>query len=129
VVIPAALLATFTVFFAAGIALDVISLAGLALATGLLVDNSIVVLEAIDSAGDVVRGTRQIVVAVVASSITLMIVFAPLLYLRGLARAIFGEQAIAVVVSIGASLVLSLTLTPVLAPAAGGRRASRRDAG
>src|SRR5580765_3051439 len=86
VVIPAALLATFTVFFAAGIPLDVISLAGLALATGLLVDNSIVVLEAIDSAGDVVRGTRQIVVAVVASSLTLMVVFAPLLYLRGLAR-------------------------------------------
>lgn len=115
VVIPAALLATFTVFFAAGVPLDVISLAGLALATGLLVDNSIVVLEAIDSAGDVVRGTRQIVVAVVASSITLMIVFAPLLYLRGLARAIFGEQAIAVVASVGASLLLSLTLTPVLA--------------
>jgi HAE1 family hydrophobic/amphiphilic exporter-1 len=115
VVIPAALLATFTVFFAAGIPLDVISLAGLALATGLLVDNSIVVLESIETAGDVAAGTRQIVVAVVASSVTLMIVFAPLLYLRGLARAIFGEQAIAVVASVGASLVLSLTLTPVLA--------------
>jgi HAE1 family hydrophobic/amphiphilic exporter-1 len=115
VVIPAALLATFTVFFAAGVPLDVISLAGLALATGLLVDNSIVVLEAIDAAGDVVAGTRQIIVAVVASSITLMIVFTPLLYLRGLARAIFGEQAIAVVASVAASLLLSLTLTPVLA--------------
>lgn len=115
VVIPAALLATFTVFFTAGVPLDVISLAGLALATGLLVDNSIVVLEAIDSAGDVVAGTRQIIVAVVASSITLMIVFTPLLYLRGLARAIFGEQAIAVVASVAASLLLSLTLTPVLA--------------
>jgi multidrug efflux pump subunit AcrB len=63
----------------------------------------------------VITGTRQIVVAVVASSITLIIVFAPLLYLRGLARAIFGEQAMAVVVSVAASLVLSLTLTPVLA--------------
>jgi HAE1 family hydrophobic/amphiphilic exporter-1 len=115
VVIPAALLASFTVFFAAGIPLDVISLAGLALATGLLVDNSIVVLESIESAGDVIAGTRQIVVAVVASSITLMIVFAPLLYLRGLARAMFGEQAVAVVASVGASLLLSLTLTPVLA--------------
>jgi len=122
-VIPAALLASFTPFYAAGIALDVVSLAGLALATGLLVDNSIVVLESIETAGDVVRGTRQIVVAVVASSVTLMIVFAPLLYLRGLARAIFGEQAIAVVVSVAASLLLSLTLTPVLArrPAANAR--------
>jgi HAE1 family hydrophobic/amphiphilic exporter-1 len=115
VVIPAALLASFTAFYAAGVPLDVISISGLALATGLLVDNSIVVLESIETAGSVAAGTRQIVVAVVASSITLLIVFAPLLYLRGLARAIFGEQAIAVVVSVTASLILSLTLTPVLA--------------
>jgi multidrug efflux pump subunit AcrB len=121
VVIPAALLASFTAFYAAGIPLDVISLSGLALATGLLVDNSIVVLESIETAratgarDPVLSGTRQIILAVVASSITLMIVFAPLLYLQGLARAIFGEQALAVVVSVAASLVLSLTLTPVLA--------------
>lgn len=121
VVVPAALLASFSAFYFAGIQLDVISLAGLALATGLLVDNSIVVLESIESAraagrpNAVAAGTKQIVVAVVASSITLMIVFAPLLYLRGLARALFGEQAVAVVASVAASLVLSLTLTPVLA--------------
>ena len=121
VVVPAALLASFCAFYFAGIQLDVISLAGLALATGLLVDNSIVVLESVESAraagkaNAVAAGTRQIVLAVVASSITLMIVFAPLLYLRGLARALFGEQAVAVVASVAASLVLSLTLTPVLA--------------
>jgi HAE1 family hydrophobic/amphiphilic exporter-1 len=121
VVIPAALLASFTAFFAAGIPLDVISLSGLALATGLLVDNSIVVLDSIESAraaGEVdaiTAGTRRVLVAVTASSITLMIVLAPLLYLRGLARAIFGEQAIAVVISICASVILSMTLTPVLA--------------
>lgn len=121
VVVPAALLASFSAFYFAGIQLDVISLAGLALATGLLVDNSIVVLESVESAraagrrDAVAAGTRQIVLAVVASSVTLMIVFAPLLYLRGLARALFGEQAVAVVASVAASLVLSLTLTPVLA--------------
>jgi hydrophobic/amphiphilic exporter-1 (mainly G- bacteria), HAE1 family len=121
IVVPAALLVSFSAFYFAGIQLDVISLAGLALATGLLVDNSIVVLESIESAraagtGDpVASGTKQIVRAVVASSITLMIVFVPLLYLRGLARALFGEQAIAVVATVAASLVLSLTLTPVLA--------------
>lgn len=120
-VIPAALLASFTAFYAAGVPLDVISLSGLALATGLLVDNSIVVLESIETmrasgARDAVAaGTRQIILAVIASSITLMIVFAPLLYLRGVARALFGEQALAVVVSVGASIILSLTLTPVLA--------------
>jgi HAE1 family hydrophobic/amphiphilic exporter-1 len=121
VVIPAALLSSFAVFLVANVSLDVISLAGLALATGLLVDNSIVVLESIESArarGErdaVLRGTKQIVVAVVASSVTLMVVFAPLLYLRGLARALFGEQAIAVIASVAASLVFSLALTPVLA--------------
>jgi HAE1 family hydrophobic/amphiphilic exporter-1 len=115
IVVPVALLASFTVFSVAGIPLDVISLAGLALATGLLVDNSIVVLESIETTGEVIAGTRQILVAVVASSVTLVIVFVPLLYLRGLARAIFGEQAIAVVASVAASLALSLTLTPVLA--------------
>ena len=121
IVVPAALLASFSAFYFAGIQLDVISLAGLALATGLLVDNSIVVLESVESAraagkpNPVAAGTRQIVLAVVASSVTLMIVFAPLLYLRGLARALFGEQAVAVVASVAASLLLSLTLTPVLA--------------
>ena len=131
VVIPAAILASFTAFYAADIPLDVISLSGLALAAGLLVDNSIVVLESIETArasgarDPVLAGTRQIVLAVVASSITLMIVFAPLLYLQGLARAIFGEQALAVVVSVAASLVLSLTLTPVLARRRQGSTAPR----
>lgn len=128
VVVPVALLASFTAFYATGIPLDVISLAGLALATGLLVDNSIVVLESIETARDVARGTRQIIVAVVASSITLVVVFAPLLYLKGLARAIFGEQAIAVVASVAASLLLSLTLTPVLAQR-GGIASSPRNPG
>jgi hydrophobic/amphiphilic exporter-1 (mainly G- bacteria), HAE1 family len=128
VVVPVALLASFTAFYAAGIPLDVISLAGLALATGLLVDNSIVVLESIETTGSVVGGTRQILLAVVASSITLVVVFAPLLYLRGLARAIFGEQALAVVASVAASLVLSLTLTPVLA-ARGATAATSRNPG
>lgn len=125
VVVPVALLASFTAFYATGIPLDVISLAGLALATGLLVDNSIVVLESIETTGSVVAGTRQILIAVIASSITLVVVFAPLLYLRGLARAIFGEQAIAVVASVAASLVLSLTLTPVLASRGGTAKTSR----
>lgn len=120
VVIPVALAASFSVFYILDVPLDVISLAGLALATGLLVDNSIVVLESIENAraehpnDAVVIGTRMIAVAVVSSSATLLVVFAPLLYLHGLARAIFGEQAVAVTASISASLLLALTLTPVL---------------
>jgi multidrug efflux pump subunit AcrB len=133
IVIPVALAASFSVFYALDVPLDVISLAGLALATGLLVDNSIVVLESIENARDehpydaVLAGTRSIAVAVVSSSVTLLVVFAPLLYLHGLARAIFGEQAIAVTASICASLLLALTLTPVLARTA--RSAEGRNPG
>jgi HAE1 family hydrophobic/amphiphilic exporter-1 len=133
VVIPIALTASFSIFYALDVPLDVISLAGLALATGLLVDNSIVVLEAIENAraehpdDAELAGTRTIAVAVISSSATLLVVFAPLLYLHGLARAIFGEQAVAVTASIGASLLLALTLTPVLARSA--RSAAGRNPG
>jgi multidrug efflux pump subunit AcrB len=121
IVIPISAIASFIVFRALGVSLDVVSLAGLGLAMGLLVDNSIVVLEAIESArargarDPIVAGTEQIVLAVIASSVTLAIVFAPLLYLRGLARAFFGEQAIGVVSAVAASVVVALSLTPALA--------------
>lgn len=121
VVIPTSLLCAFAAFRMFGIPLDVVSLSGLALAAGMLVDNSIVVLEAIESARSrgerepALAGTRQVALAVVASCATALIVFLPLLYLRGLARAFFGEQAFAVTTSLSASLLLALTLTPVLA--------------
>ncbi|HVT04661.1 MAG TPA: efflux RND transporter permease subunit [Thermoanaerobaculia bacterium] len=131
VAIPASLLISFAAFYAAGIAIDLVSLSGLALAAGLLVDNSIVVLEAIErarertSADPVTEGTRQVATAVIASTATTVIVFLPLLYLRGLARAFFGEQAFAVVTTLTISILFSLTVTPVLArrqrSAAGGR--------
>lgn len=121
VVMPASILTAFCAFHAFGVPLDVVSLAGLALAAGMLVDNAIVVLESIESARSAgvaaprLSGTRQVAGAVVASSLTTMVVFVPLVYLRGLARAFFGEQAFAVAASVGASLLFSLTLTPLLA--------------
>ncbi len=107
-----------------GVPLDVISLAGLALAAGMLVDSSIVVLEAIETARaqrqsepetPEVAGTRQIAKPVIAGFFTTAVVFLPLLYLQGLARAFFGAQAFAIVASLAASLLFSLTVTPVLA--------------
>lgn len=120
VVVPASVLATFTAFQLAGASLDVVSLAGLALAAGTVVDSSIVVLESIETArarGDaepVISGTRQIVVPVVAGALTTSVVFLPLIYLQGLARAFFGVQAFAIVASQAAALLFSLTVTPVL---------------
>jgi len=121
VVVPASILATFTAFHLAGSSLDIVALAGLALAAGMLVDSSIVVLEAIETArarGEaepVVAGTRQIALPVVAGFLTTAVVFLPLIYLQGLARAFFGVQAFAIVASLAASLLFSFTVTPVLA--------------
>ena len=130
VVVPASILIAFGGFYLWGVSLDVVSLAGLALAAGMLVDNSIVVLEAIESARQrgrqdpVFQGTRQIALALVASLTTTAVVFLPLLYLRGLARAFFGVQAFGIVTTLAVSLALSLTLTPVLARRLGLRSAS-----
>src|SRR6185436_16212499 len=137
VVVPASILATFTAFQLGGASLDVVSLAGLALAAGMLVDSSIVVLEAIETAranGDptpAFTGTREIALPVIASFLTTAVVFLPLIYLKGLARAFFGVQAFAIVTSLAASLLFSLTVTPVLsgnapAPEDLGRSPGRR---
>ncbi|HWM93645.1 MAG TPA: efflux RND transporter permease subunit [Thermoanaerobaculia bacterium] len=120
VVVPASLLTSFAGFQLAGSSLDVVSLAGLALAAGMLVDSAIVVLESIETArasGDpnpAVTGTKEIALPVIASFLTSAVVFLPLIYLQGLARAFFGVQAFAIVVSQAASLLFSLTVTPVL---------------
>ncbi|MEP7011872.1 MAG: efflux RND transporter permease subunit [Acidobacteriota bacterium] len=129
VVVPASLLTAFVGFSLWGAALDVVSLAGLALAAGMLVDSSIVVLEAIETARSqgapepAIAGARQIALPVIASFCTTAVVFLPLIYLRGLARAFFGVQAFAIVTSLAASLLFSLTVTPVLA----GNRRERRE--
>jgi hydrophobic/amphiphilic exporter-1 (mainly G- bacteria), HAE1 family len=134
VVVPASLLTAFAGFYLWGASLDVVSLAGLALAAGLLVDSSIVVLESIETAraqgsgrpldeGPAIRGAQQIALPVVASFCTTAVVFLPLIYLQGLARAFFGVQAFAIVTSLAASLLFSLTVTPVLS----GNRGDRGD--
>ncbi|MEM8995999.1 MAG: efflux RND transporter permease subunit, partial [Acidobacteriota bacterium] len=133
VVVPVSIVAAFSAFLAAGVSLDLVSLAGLALAAGMLVDNSIVVLESIQvarerrAADPIVDGTRQIAMALVASFATTAVVFLPLIYLRGLARAFFGVQAFAIVSTLLVSLALSLSLTPVLARRFGSHRVRGAD--
>jgi HAE1 family hydrophobic/amphiphilic exporter-1 len=151
VVVPASIVIAFGGFYLFGVSLDVVSLAGLALAAGMLVDGAVVVLESIEVArhraaeggyrggdgddgdGDdpVIRGTRQIALPLVAGFLTTAVVFLPLIYLRGLARAFFGVQAFAIVTTLAVSLALSLTLVPVLARrlARGGRPGVGRSPG
>lgn len=134
VIVPAAILASFTAFHLFGVSLNLISLSGLALAVGLLVDGSIVVLESIErarAAGEaepVVTGTGRVAGAVVAAFLTTAVVFLPLVYLTGLARAFFGIQAFVLITALLYALLLSLTLTPVLDARVHRRRSAPRAA-
>jgi HAE1 family hydrophobic/amphiphilic exporter-1 len=105
-----------------GLSLNVMSLSGLALATGLVVDDSIVVLESIAKARErglgvlqaAISGTSEVGMAVVASTLTNVAVFLPLVFVQGVAGQLFRDQALTVSVAILMSLVVSLTLIPML---------------
>jgi len=120
--IPISLIVTFAVMHQAGLTLNVISMAGLALAVGMLVDNSIVVLESIfryreqgasprDAAS---KGTSEVAMAITASTLTTLSVFIPVLFVPGLAGELFGDMVITIVFSLTVSLIVALTFIPLL---------------
>ncbi len=122
--IPASIVTTFVLMYRQGITLNVMSLGGLALGVGMLVDNSIVVLESIvrhrrlggkDRATAVIDGTEEVGQAITASTLTSIAVFLPILFVQGVARQIFKDQALTVTYALLVSLVVALTLTPMLA--------------
>jgi HAE1 family hydrophobic/amphiphilic exporter-1 len=98
------------------------SLGGLALATGLVVDDSIVVLESIAKARErglgildaAIAGTREVSMAVVASTLTTIAVFLPLVFVEGIAGQLFRDQALTVAIAIATSLAVAMTLIPML---------------
>jgi multidrug efflux pump subunit AcrB len=130
--IPISILATFAPMYMAGVSLNIISLGGLALGVGNLVDNAIVVLESIfrcREEGDepvtaVVRGTSEVAMPVVASTLTTVAVFFPIVFVEGVAGQVFGDMALAVVFSQIASLIAALYLIPMLASRAAGMAAA-----
>ncbi len=123
ITIPISVVATFAPMFMTDVSLNIMSLGGLALGAGMLVDNSIVVLESIarcrkegDSIGQAaMRGTSEVVGAVTASTLTTVAVFAPIVFVHGIAGQIFGDQAVTVVWSQVISLGVGITLIPMLA--------------
>jgi multidrug efflux pump subunit AcrB len=124
VAIPISLLVSFVPLSALDISLNLMSLGGLALGVGMLVDNSIVTLEAIARVREVnptmsprdaaVRGTVEIATSVVASTLTTVAVFFPMVFVEGVAGQLIRDLAYAVSFSILSSMVVSLTLVPVL---------------
>ncbi|PKG86197.1 acriflavin resistance protein [Colwellia sp. 75C3] len=121
--IPVSVIATFNMMYGNGISLNIMSLGGIALATGLLVDNAIVVLENIarykEQGLSVVeaarKGTKEVSGAIIASTLTTLAVFVPLIFVEGVAGQLFADQAMTVAFALIASLVVALTLIPMLA--------------
>ncbi len=135
--IPLSIVATFFLMYRTGTSLNIMSLGGLALGVGMLVDNAIVVLEAIyrrreEGMGAVEaarKGGADVGRAVTASTLTTVAVFLPVVFLEGVAAQLFRDQALTVSFSLIASLAVSLTLIPVLAAALMGGRRTAEEAG
>lgn len=121
--IPVSVIATFFIMFNAGITLNLMTLGGLALGIGMLVDNSIVVLENIYrfrqlgySRFDAARaGAKEVGMAVTASTLTTVAVFLPIVFVEGITSTLFRELALTVTFSLASSLVVALTVVPMLA--------------
>jgi HAE1 family hydrophobic/amphiphilic exporter-1 len=120
--IPISIVATFFLMYGFSVSLNIMSLSGLALGIGMLVDNSIVVLESIyryrkmgyapREAAD--RGASEVGHAVVASTMTTICVFAPIVFVEGIAGQLFADQAMTVTFSLVASLLVAIMLIPML---------------
>jgi len=121
--IPVSVIATFNLMYANDITLNIMSLGGIALATGLLVDNAIVVLENIarykeqglSNIDAAAKGTKEVSGAIIASTLTTLAVFVPLIFVEGVAGQLFHDQALTVAFALLASLLVALTLIPMLA--------------
>ncbi len=121
--IPISVIVTFAPMYMFGVSLNIMSLGGLAIGVGMLVDNAIVVLESISRCRDegdnikeaATRGAREVAGAVIASTLTTIAVFAPIVFVTGIAGQIFGDQALTVVTSLLVSLVVAILFIPMLA--------------
>ena len=120
--LPVSIIATFFFMGQLDLSLNVMSLAGLALATGMVVDDSIVVLENIAKAREkglgvleaAIIGTKEVGMPVVATTLTTVAVFLPLVFVEGVAGQLFRDQALTVSIALLISMVIALTLIPML---------------
>ncbi len=122
--IPISVIATFAVLFFVGFTLNLMTLGGLALGVGMMVDSSVVVVENIfrrrqengESIGVAsVQGSREAAGAIIASTLTTVVIFLPLIFLRDVSGVLFKELAYVIMFSLFCSLLVSLTLVPMAA--------------
>ena len=123
IAIPVSVLGTFVLMYGFDLTLNIMSLGGIALAVGMLVDNAVVVLESIvrkgeqglDRADAARQGTADVATAVTASTLTSIAVFFPMVFITGVAGQLFRDQSLTVTFALVFSLVVALTLVPMLA--------------
>lgn len=121
--IPVSVISAILLMYFSGVTLNIISLSGLAVGVGMLVDNSVVVIENIyrlkgkgySPVKAAVSGAAQVAGAVTSSTLTTVCVFLPIVFVEGLTRQLFVDMALTIAYSLMASLVISLTLVPMMA--------------
>ncbi len=136
IAIPVSVIGTFLLMYMNNVSLNIMSLGGIALAVGMLVDNSIVVLENIvrkKEQGEGIReaarnGTSEVAGAVFAATLTTIAVFFPMVFISGIAGQLFRDQALTVTFALVFSLIVALTLIPMLASLGTGPRYQTTEA-
>lgn len=121
--IPVSVVTALVLMYFSGVTMNIISLSGLALGVGMLVDNSIVVIENIyrmrnegmPARKAAVEGAKQVAGAITASTLTTVCVFAPIVFTEGITRQLFVDMGLTIAYSLAASLVVALTVVPMMA--------------
>ena len=133
--IPISIIATFTMMYFNGLTLNVMTLSGLALGTGMLIDNAIVVIESIfrnrdqgsERKDSIISGTTEVSGAVIASTLTTIVVFIPIVYMHGASGELFKDLAWTVTFSLLSSLFVALLVIPMLYDKLTGRKDSNTE--
>ncbi|NBK90550.1 acriflavin resistance protein [bacterium 1XD21-13] len=120
--IPISVVAAVVCMYFSGVTLNIISLSGLALGIGMLVDNSIVVIENIyrlrnegmSASEAAIQGAKEVAGAIAASTLTTVCVFLPIVFTEGITRQLFVDMGLTIAYSLGASLAVALTLVPAM---------------
>jgi HAE1 family hydrophobic/amphiphilic exporter-1 len=121
--IPISIIATFTLLYFGGLTLNLMTLGGLALGIGMLVDNAIVVLEniyrlwgtGVRSKQAAVDGSEEVTAAIITSTLTTLVVFLPLIFVRGMSGVMFKQLSYVICFALACALAVALTLVPMLA--------------
>lgn len=122
ITLPVSLIISFLLFYAVGLSINIISLSGLALGLGMLIDNAIIVIDNItrkrkDGLGIIeacIEGVNEVMTPLISSMLTTLAVFVPLVFLNGLSGALFYDQAVSVAIILGTSLMVAFVLLPLL---------------